>query len=132
MGAVPWDYFVPYQPDVQAAMEALREREFHAGRYNGSKFNPQTIKEARNVANADGTRSILDIDRVGDTPDFGVVAPLPRDQLLALFGTDRPTRALIKANRDFFDDIERGQGVYIIAYEGDEPSELYFAGYSYD
>lgn len=26
----------------------------------------------------------------------------------------------------------RYQGVYIIAYRDDEPSEIYFAGYSYD
>ena len=34
MGAVPYRYFVKYQPDVDAALQELREREFRAGRYN--------------------------------------------------------------------------------------------------
>jgi hypothetical protein len=132
MGAEPWDYFVPYEPDIQAAMEKLREQEFRAGRFNGSEFNPGSIEEAREVADADGTRSILDIDRVGDEPDFGVVAPLPKTTLVSLFGTDQPTREMIRQNLDFYDDIERGQGIYILAYEDGQPSEIFFAGYSYD
>ena len=34
MGAEPYWYFVKYQPDVAAALEQLRQREFKAGRYN--------------------------------------------------------------------------------------------------
>jgi hypothetical protein len=132
MGAEAWDYFVPYEADVQAAIEKLREREFRAGRFNGSEENPATIDEAREVADADGTRSILDIDRVGDEPDYGVVVPLSSEQLAEFFGTDRPTREMIEENSDFFEDIERGQGVYIIAYKNDKPSEIFFGGYSYD
>jgi hypothetical protein len=132
MGAEAWEYFVPYEGDIQAALEKLREREFRAGRFHGAKFRPATIGEAREVADADGTRSILDIDRIGDEPDFGVVAPLPAETLIDFFGTDRPSRDMIERNRDFFEDIERGQGVYIVVYDGDRPSEIFFAGYSYD
>ena len=28
MGAEPWEYFVPYEPDIQAALHKLRQREF--------------------------------------------------------------------------------------------------------
>jgi hypothetical protein len=132
MGAEPWDYFVPYEPDIQAAMEKLRDREFQAGRFNGSELNPGSIEEAREMADADGTRSILDIDRVGDTPDFGVVVPLSGLTLVKLFGTDQPTREMIQKNLDFYEDIERGQGVYIVAYRDGQPSEIFFGGYSYD
>lgn len=132
MGAEPWDYFIPYEQDVQAALRKLKDREFLAGRFNGSESNPSDIEEAREVADADGTRSILDMDRVGDEPDFGVVVPLSPGRLLDLFGTDQPTRELIQANMDLYEDIERGQGVYIIAYENGEPSEIFFGGYSYD
>lgn len=132
MGAEPWEYFVPYEDDLQAAMEKLREREFRAGRFNGAEFAPASIEEARECADADGTRSILDIETVGDEPDFGVVAPLPRETLVALYGTDQPTRAMIEGNMDFYEEIERGQGVYIIAYQGGKPSEIFFGGYSYD
>ena len=49
-----------------------------------------------------------------------------------LFGTVKPTRADIEANEAIFDQVERGQGVYIVVYENDEASQVYFAGYSYD
>lgn len=33
---------------------------------------------------------------------------------------------------DFFEDMERGEGIYIITYRDRAPSEILFAGYSYD
>ena len=132
MGAEPWDYFVPYEDNIQAALDKLREREFRAGRFRGSDLNPATIEEAMENMDADGTGSILDISSVADEPDFCTVAPLPPEELVRLFGTERPTRPMIEANTDFYEDIERGQGVYIIAYKDDKPSEIFFGGYSFD
>jgi hypothetical protein len=132
MGAEPWDYFVPYEDDIQAALEKLREREFRAGRFHGSESRPASIEEAREVADADGTRSILDMDRVGDEPDFGVVVPLSSERLVELYGTDRPTREMVEEDMEFYEDIERGQGIYIIVSKGGEPSEIFFGGYSFD
>ena len=63
---------------------------------------------------------------------FGVVAPLLKDELVRLFGTAEPTRAMIEQNMDFYEDIERGQGVYIILYKDGQPSEIFFGGYSFD
>jgi hypothetical protein len=34
MGGHPWFYFVDYEPDVNAALQKLRQQEFRAGRYN--------------------------------------------------------------------------------------------------
>ena len=132
MGAEPWNYFVPYEGDIEAALEKLREREFHAGRFRGSELNPATIEEAFENMDADGTASILDITQVADEPDFCTVAPLPDERLVELFGTKQPTRQMIVANQDFYEDIDRGQGVYIIVYKDGKPSELFFAGYSFD
>jgi hypothetical protein len=132
MGAEPWEYFVPYEKDVQSALDKLKEREFQAGRYRYVEEKPATIEEAREIADADGTGSILDMDRIGDEPDFGVVVPLPAERLVELFGTEQPTRAMMEANLDFFEEIERGQGVYIIAYRDGKPAEIFFGGYSYD
>src|SRR5438093_12659996 len=129
MGAEPWDYFVPYEEDVEAALEKLRQREFRAGRYRGSEANPATIEEAIDNADADGTGSILDITQVADEADFCTVAPLPADDLVRLFGTDRPTREMIERDMiDFYEDIERGQGVYITTYRDGKPSEIFFGG----
>ena len=150
MGAHPWVYFVPYQPDVKKAMLELRDREFKAGRYNPVVAFPHmstnapgaqhaSIDDAREDADADGTRSILDIDDVSDEPydfdadepQFGVVSPLPKELLLELYETEQPSRQML-SDLDFLEDIERGTGVYIIVYDKSKPAELCFAGYSYD
>jgi len=141
MGAELWMYFVPYQQDFQKALEELREQEFQAGRYypvNDENFQeyfdeqPESIEEAREMADADGTRSILDIDRVGDEADYGVVRRLTEGDLVAYFGVKEPTREMVETNDNLFEDIDRGQGVCFPVYKAGVVSELVFAGYSYD
>ena len=147
MGGHAWQYFVAYQPDIGKALQELRCREFSAGRYNpvqrymtppitsespapGARHT--SIEAAVRAAGCEGTRSILDMNQVGQNPESGVVAPLPAARLVEFFGTKEPTREMIEANDDFFDLIERGRGVYIIAFDQGKPSEICFAGYSYD
>jgi len=148
MGAHPYWYVVPYRPDLQGVLDELRAREFAAGRYHPvisfmkfsepafSKQNPgaqhASIDEAMEAADADGTRSILDIGAIGDHPDYGVAAPLSDERLIELFGTTRPARADVEKNHAFFEGIDRGHCVYVVLYENGKPSEVFFAGYSYD
>jgi len=147
LGGHPWFYFVEYEPDLNAALQKLREREFMAGRYNPAVDFPEfpvgpqspapgaqhdSIEEALEDSDADGTRSILDMERVGEVPDYGVVAPLPKEELMNLFGTNRPTREMVESSDELFDALERGQGVYVVVYDGGQPSEIFFAGYSFD
>jgi hypothetical protein len=147
MGGHAWFYFVEYQPSLDAALQALRKREFEAGRYNPAVRFPEfpvtanspspgaqhsSIKQALDASDADGTRSVLDMEKVGQKPGYGVVAPLPAQRRIELFGTERPSRAMIEENMDFFSEIERGQGICIIVYENDRASEIFFAGYSFD
>jgi hypothetical protein len=144
MGGHAWLYFVPYQSDVSAALQALRQREFKAGRYNPVARFPMdlgasapgaqhaSIEEALEASDADGTRSILDMERVGQSPGLGVLVLLPLEHLEELYGTQRPTREMIEQNMEFLDEIERGEGVYIIVYKDGNPSEIFFAGFSYD
>ena len=120
---------------------------FQAGRYNPVVAFPHfpvgphapapgaqhaTIGEALEDADADGTRSILDLDHVADEPDFGAVTPLDEDVLEELYGTTQPTRGMIESNTDFFENIDRGQGIYITVYRDGQPDEIFFAGYSFD
>ena len=132
MGAEPWSYFVPYDPNIQSVLDKLRQQEFAAGRFRGSELNPATIEEAFENMDADGTASILDIERVSNDADYGVVCPLSPNEVARYFGNDKPTREMIEANMDFYEDIERGQGIYIVVYKDDKPSEIFFAGYSFD
>ncbi|BAY13082.1 hypothetical protein [Calothrix sp. NIES-2098] len=181
MGAEAYWYYTDYQSDLNAALQMLREREFQAGRYNpaiplldfpitensptpGSQH--PSIEAALEASEADGTRSILDILKVSDTPCplskdefevallggeeyyeilgevFNTAFPLPLQGILALFGTDQPTHEMIEAvifgntNPDvayaFWDNIARGTARYIILYADNQPSEIFFLGYSFD
>lgn len=119
-----------------------------------------SIEEALSASDVDGTRSILDIYRVanepcplsreefeaavldGSNPEilgemFCTSFPLSSDELHALFSTEKPTREVLEAgiwseSSFFWDVIDRGTGRHIIVYEGDQASEIFFAGYSFD
>jgi hypothetical protein len=151
MGAEFYYYAVPYESDVNKALQALRVREFEAGRYNpaveflyfvegDASLTPSpgrqhaSIEEAFEASEADGTRSILDIERIGDEPDDRVAAPLSSEQLHELYGTDKPSREMVAKNMDFFKFkwIERGQAIYFVLFDKEKPSEIFFAGVSYD
>ena len=119
MGAHPYWYTVKYRPEVDLALDELREREFRAGRYNpvmpfinfpitstSPAPGPQhrTMDEAMEASDADGTRSILDITTIADEPDFGVASPLESEILESHYGTGQPTRSMVEANMDFLED----------------------------
>ena len=146
MGGHPWWYLVPYEKDVGGSLAALREREFKAGRYNPAEEFPRfpvdlahapgcqhsSIDEAREESDADGTRSILDVSRIGEEPDYDVAARLGDGALMELFGTTKPTAEDVEDCDELFERIESGQGIYLVVYDGDRPSQIFFAGYSYD
>jgi hypothetical protein len=147
MGAEPYWYVVPYKPDLEQVLEDLRQREFEAGRYNPvmpsiefpiTQQSPspgaqhETIWLAMEDADADGTRSILDISEISDQPQPCAACPLSDDALQDLYGTEKPTREAVEANMNFLEDIDRGHAVYIILYDHGHPTEVLFAGYSFD
>lgn len=132
MGAEPWTSVTKYDADIQHALDNLRRDTFAAGNYRYAEEQPSSIEEALEIADADGTASILDIERIADEPDFGCAAPFSPAELRNYFGSERPSRADIEAADDFWEDLERGHARYAIVYEGDKPTEIYFAGYSYD
>jgi hypothetical protein len=132
MGAEPWNSFTKFDSDVQRALDNLRREVFAAGAYRYAEEQPSSIQEALEIADADGTASILDIQQISDEPNFFCAAPFSPDQLKSYFGSDHPTRADIQASDDYWDELERGQARYAIVYADDKPSEIYFAGYSFD
>ena len=132
MGAEPWNSSIAFESSVESALEKLRQRVFAEGDYRGSELDPATPEEALENMEADGTCSILDIVGISDEPEFCAACPLPDEQLKALFGTTQPTKAMVEANQDFYEDIDRGQAIYIVVYENGKPAEYFFAGYSFD
>jgi hypothetical protein len=144
---------VPYEADVEHALQKLRQREFQAGRYNPVMMFPEfplrldvatpgpqhrSIEEVLENANEDGTRSILDITQVAGSPidegqmPFFTAFPLANTDVIDLFGTPRPTRQMVEANHLMWDRIERGSAIYVTLYDDDKPCEILFAGYSFD
>ncbi len=171
MASHPYYYFTQYQKDVSAALQGLRQREFEAGRYNPAmymhdpslfmsnfQFPPDansvapgakhsSIEEAVEAGEESGTCSILDIQRISDSPAFLASSPLSNEWLIRLFRTNTPGRELVAQviiqeeyldEEDFdvwgelADEMGRGESFYFTVYENDEPSELFFMGYSID
>ena len=98
MGSHPYFYFTKYQEDTNAALQTLRQREFEAGRYspvmsmwdfefppNENSPTPESqhssIDEAMEDGGADGTGSILDINRISEQPDLLASTLLPTGHL---------------------------------------------------
>jgi hypothetical protein len=137
-GSQLWEYCVPYQPDLNKVLAELREREFKAGHFYRSELKPKNFDEAIQNADAAGTRSIIDIEKVSPTRDILAISPAPPEKLRALFGTDKPTHGVVenaskKMSHEFqvfLEMYDRGEGVYIIIYDGNRPSEIYIAGWS--
>src|SRR4051794_29732377 len=107
MGATPWSYFTPFEPNVRAALSKLRQRVFESGEYEGSEMNPATPDDAVLNMEAEGTASILDIFGLSKTPEMGSVCPLPPDRLTSLFGTTQPTHEMVESSRGYYDDLGR-------------------------
>jgi hypothetical protein len=147
MGGHPYFYFVAYNPDINAALQELRSREFQAGRYNPAMHFPPfpvdlsapapgprhaSIDAALYASGADGTRSILDLTHISAVSEFCAASPLADDDLIRLFGTAEPTHQQVDDCYELFEDLERGMGVYVVVYKDAVPEEIFFAGYSFD
>lgn len=146
MGAEPYSYKVPYEPDPNAALQKLRAEVFASGKYHGAENNPATPEEALELAAEDGTRSILDIREVVDAfpedgmPAFFAAVHVSEEDCSRYFGTTRPRMEDVMgpdmddAAVEFWENVERGEARVITLYEdgGDTPTHYYFEGYSFD
>ncbi|MBD2036174.1 hypothetical protein H6F76_14225 [Leptolyngbya sp. FACHB-321] len=82
---------------------------------------------------------------------MSVASPVPTQYLSLFFRTDKPNRQVIEAALfgeaqtdeeedsdyeakidDFFALVNRGESKYVIVYADDQPSEIFFASYSFD
>lgn len=139
MGASGWSHRVPYQEDVQAALDALRADVFARGEFEkmweqfpdmrGDLADevesygadpasvarlragdpPTSIDEALEWSTTEGTHSILDTPTVSDTQGFGHLNPVDPELLRDMFGTDRPDAEELWARRDELDESIEGR-----------------------
>ncbi len=153
MGASGWDFFVPYQVDMNAALVDACRRAFAAGDYFWpyefyreilpSKPRPETPQELFDDEHVreSGLHSVLDMYKViaaGEKHDIGTVRPLTEEEVRTHLRTDRPTRAMFEETQGHDDGNiwvlgDRWQGFCTVLYsdEGD-PLEIVFWGYSGD
>ncbi len=171
MCAAPYWYYVKYKTDIPTTLHQLRRREFKAGRYYpvmqfinfpitdnspAPGMQHSSIEEAMEAAEAEGTRSILDLSEVSTIPYsealskdqygldlFCTTFPLAESELIDLFGTEKPSHEIVESvivlgeqnqqtSDEFWENIDRGTGKHILIYENDEPIEVFFIGYSFD
>jgi hypothetical protein len=148
-----WRYFVPYEADVAAALQRLREDVFARGEYMTeaseiaaarylediprlSTSKPTSIEQLLEQEGDHGTHSILDITHVSPTPKRRAVSPLPASVLEDYCLSGTPSIEEIEDVYEF-GSLEkyvnkRWRGIYIIAYKDGKPSEIFFAGSSGD
>ncbi len=81
-----------------------------------------------------GTHSIIDITGVSEEPEGGCAAPYPRDELIALLGTDRPSAAAVAGAvaDQRLEGFYRWAAAYVISYADDKPHTIHFFGHSGD
>ena len=148
-----WSYFAPYEADISAALQRLREDVFIRGDYvtadsviaSGSRIiiplsspkpKPSTIEELLEQEGDSGTHSILDIICISPKPKRKAISPFPSLLLLDYFGSETPSPAEIQEVYEF-GSLEkfvnkRWRGIYIIAHFDGAPSDIFLAGCSGD
>jgi hypothetical protein len=150
MGGEPWKIHSPWQVDMAMVLAETRERVFRDKLYDpvpGRAFETLDALDSFFTAEpsldeidhwtgegADGTRSILDIRAVATEIAPGVTAPLDDEELVALFGSSRPTAAELTAEREsaLYHQLTRGDSLYVVLYAHGKPVEVVFYGYSWD
>jgi hypothetical protein len=163
MGASGWDYFVPYQQSIESALDELREQVFRSGKFflrpqmeiNPDNFEnapeeirdqlpariereksfsqPTTLKALIDWNGEEGTHSIIDIERITPIPAFGSASPFSTNQLIEMFGTDKPERSMIEQRKSEITGMrKRWEASYIIVYKNGKPNEIFFSGFSGD
>jgi hypothetical protein len=163
MGASSWDYFVPYQQSIESALNELREQVFRSGKFflrpqieiNSDNFadapeeireqapawiereksfsQPTTLKALVDWNGEEGTHSIIDVERITPIPTLGSASPFSTNQLIEIFGTDKPERSMIEQRKSEIAGMrKRWEASYIVVYKNGKPDEIFFSGYSGD
>ncbi len=160
MGASGWSYFVPYQPDLNAALRRVQEAVFRSGDYfrpakyyrqmlergaiskdrfyelvqrAGDDTRPASMQELIDIRGTQGTHSIIDMRYVSPDRDLFTISALMPHEYRRLWRTHRPTHEMAVAKINELTAL-RGtwQGVYVIVWKDEAEDEILFCGLSGD
>lgn len=156
MGASGWEYVVPYQQDLGAALDELRREVFASGDYlkpsfYGDRFadlpEPESVddfvkqEQYWEFMGTSGTHSIIDILTVVSVDfkgeEYGTVRPLSDNEYVELFGVAQPSHAeyaQVAGSEPLDDYITGGRwtGRAAVLWADGTPAEIVFWGYSGD
>ena len=155
MGASGWEYVVPYQQDLGAALDSLRREVFAAGEFvkpssYGDVFDlpePGSVDDLTEqeqyweFMGTSGTHSIIDVLSVipagFDRDDFGTIRPLSEAECAELFGAAQPGRTdyeSLAGTERMHGYVTGGRwtGRAAVLWENGAPAEIVFWGYSGD
>jgi hypothetical protein len=153
MGASSWEYVVPYQNDLGAALAALRLQVFELGDYlkpsfygaNGGHLgvpDPSSLDDLHQepyweFMGTSGTHSIIDVFAVAPIEsgpgEFGTIRPLSEGECVDLFGVAQPGRseyATVAGSKRLYDFITGGRwtGRAAVLSKDGAPNEIVFLG----
>jgi hypothetical protein len=98
-----------------------------------SRPQPETTEDLIKIQALMGTHCVIDIEGIAPTRDPGMAAPLSTEDLVAFFGTQRPTPDQVAARQDDVCALcDRGEAVYITTYTGAVPDQIAFLGVTGD
>jgi hypothetical protein len=134
-----FEEFVPEKsiledPDDRAEwLEMYEQEKKRAARAKKGKPKFESIEDLIEFCAEEGTHSILDIQRVGESTALGESGPLSTAQLQKLFASTKPTREMVASKEHAIQSLRRrGLCTYVVVYAGDKPDELFFTGFSGD
>jgi hypothetical protein len=77
MGATGWNYFTPYQADIEAALQALRAEVFERGEYGKAWDTPEGLANMPpHLRKAFENRRALEAERLGEPSEYGSIDEL--------------------------------------------------------
>lgn len=146
MGASGWDYRVPYQADLGAALGEAQRRALAEGDYwwadrgevaANFEDRPKTFDEliASEEVRESGTHSILDMGEVlpvGSEFRMGGVLPLTEAEVIEATGVTAPTGEHTGALERLLPEQRWGGRCAVLHDAAGNPSEIYFWGVSGD
>jgi hypothetical protein len=127
MGSDSWESWTTWSGSLTRTLAAAQQEALAEQGYASQD-------EALEATEADGTASVLDITGgLSDSVEAGSCWQVGDDELEAALGTARPTRAQVeKGLHALHENLGRGESLCIVAWKSGEPSDVVFAGWSYD
>ena len=121
MGAESYSHKIPFTEDPDEALFEAKDELMASGKYD----DYESAEEA--------TGTLLDVEGVSDTPEFGYAYHLSEDEVEKIFGTAKPTVAAVEATQSYFDGLGRGDCRFFTIYSSDgEPKSYFFYGLTFD